>query len=343
MATYEDLEAEINAQIDYLQTYKTNTRATLDQWEADLTTKHNSVLSTADNGITDMNTEKDTLIAEIQLQIDNIRSLKANFETKVNQLSTDLQSAYDSTVASIDTKKIDTINLVDAEGQSSIDYMLNSKTTFESDIAALQTDLETAVTNAKASITTTKDNANVNITNKADEAVTEVQSQVDYLQSYKTSSQTDIEATVNQGLTDIQAKIDTSITDLNTIKNDAQTALNDAKYATSLVDEKGTYAQEQGDYAKRQGDYLSTAINNAKEMAETNKVYYKGTAPSFEQIPYYFSSPQVGWTVITEDTNARYRYSGSEWQFIGNVSEGGMVVSSIAPDNSGYIWIDTNE
>jgi hypothetical protein len=90
----------------------------------------------------------------------------------------------------------------------------------------------------------------------------------------------------------------------------------------------------------------NTAITEYSSVVEQTKKIYKQAVATYNNILTTYPNPEIGWTVITDDTSIEYRWDGVEWLPIGvtNVFMGyNIVISSSQPTNPNLIWLDSPE
>lgn len=108
------------------------------------------------------------------------------------------------------------------------------------------------------------------------------------------------------------------------MRNDITTSINNADSATTNAN-------------KATSDYLN--------IVEQTKKIYKPSVGTFSDLSTTYPTPEIGWTVITRDTNIEYRWEGVEWMSIGvgDSSIGyNVVVGSTAPSNPKSIWLEAS-
>jgi hypothetical protein len=85
------------------------------------------------------------------------------------------------------------------------------------------------------------------------------------------------------------------------------------------------------------------ATSNYMSVVEQTRKIYKPSVGTFSDLSTTYPTPEIGYTVVTRDTNIEYRWDGVEWMSIGigDSSIGyNIVVGSIAPDNPKTIWLE---
>lgn len=90
----------------------------------------------------------------------------------------------------------------------------------------------------------------------------------------------------------------------------------------------------------------NTAISEYSSVVEQTKKIYKQAVNTYNDILTTYPNPEIGWTVITDDTSIEYRWDGVEWLPIGvsNAFIGfNIVVSSTEPINPNLIWLESSE
>ncbi len=124
--------------------------------------------------------------------------------------------------------------------------------------------------------------------------------------------------------------------------------LQEAYEATLYANEAGDYANEQGLYAKRQGDRINYSIDmNKIVQIETERakdfaidageqaldardkaidarnrtiLIWQSPVDDYDDLLSTYPHPEVGWTVLLNNSGVVYRFDGANWLEIGNMT-----------------------
>jgi hypothetical protein len=135
-----------------------------------------------------------------------------------------------------------------------------------------------------------------------------------YFPSSRISYQQNLDGTVTTIKQILDSSIDT-INNIQTAENNANTAANNATNATA----------------------------NFQSLLDQQKLVYKQSVATFNDIANIYSVPQLGWRVVTKDTGIAYRFDGTSWVEIdmSTTSEGfNVTISDKAPANVNVLWLN---
>jgi hypothetical protein len=90
----------------------------------------------------------------------------------------------------------------------------------------------------------------------------------------------------------------------------------------------------------------NNATINYTDVVDKTKKIYKPMVNSYSDILTTYPTPEIGWTVVTNEDHIERRWDGTEWVAIGLVDTFtgyNIVVGSTPPNNPNLIWLDSPE
>ena len=136
-------------------------------------------------------------------------------------------------------------------------------------------------------------------------------------------------------------KADLKIKEVDKAIDDASIATDQAKLAAYLAQEKGLYAEEQGNRIETLIDrnkILFLEVNEVKEDAinateaaleardlaidarNRSILIWQSPVDTYDDLLSHYPNPEVGWTVLIQNSGVVYRYDGTYWRPIGNLT-----------------------
>lgn len=147
---------------------------------------------------------------------------------------------------------------------------------------------------------------------KADAKIDEMDITIDNAQVATEEANT---ATINAKNATIEAI--NATTDLTKIKEDAVTATNNAIVAT-------------GDAIEATNDAIEETTAMHVDRLNTRYIYQE-PVETFADITIQYPSPEVGWRVMTKNNGNVYRFSGTGWTYVENLT-GGVPLANLTED-----------
>lgn len=94
--------------------------------------------------------------------------------------------------------------------------------------------------------------------------------------------------------------------------------------------------------SKKSTKWTRYATSDYEEVVAETRKKYLPKVYTYTDIMSTYPNPQIGWTVVTEDTHIEWRWDGYDWIDIG-VSDAydgfNVIVSEVPPNNVNHLWL----